>query len=109
MRGGIGDDTYVYDGVSFTIQEGQTEGNDTVEASATFFLPDLASVFVENLILTGVEAIDGNGNRLGNLLLGNENNNRLSGLGGRTAYSEAKATTSSMAAKATTPWTGPWR
>ena len=53
-------------------------GIDTVLASVTHTL----TANVENLTLTGSDAINGNGNLLGNLIIGNDANNVLRGNGG---------------------------
>ncbi len=69
--------------LGFAIEENANEGEDIVEASTSYALPDGSTVFVENLLLKGGSNIDGTGNRLDNVLIGNEAANRLSGLGGR--------------------------
>jgi Ca2+-binding RTX toxin-like protein len=89
LIGGSGDDTYVITGgdtfsavtsdlhvvvVSGTfIVEKAGGGDDTVRATITFTLP----AFVQNLVLTGTDAIDGTGNELANRLTGNFNDNTL--------------------------------
>jgi len=75
MRGGPGSDTYVVDDVSDLVVEGNTVGVDTVLASVSYTL----APNVENLILTGAEAIDGTGNGLANVVTGNSNDNVLNG------------------------------
>ncbi|HQS39346.1 calcium-binding protein [Polaromonas sp.] len=67
LRGGEGDDLYEVDNAADVVTELAGEGTDTVEASVTYSLTSN----VENLILTGLVAIDGTGNELNNLLQGN--------------------------------------
>lgn len=78
LIGGTGNDTYVVDTTTDTITEAAGGGTDTVQSSVTFTL--LANV--EELSLTGGDAINGTGNSQINVLTGNSNNNILSGLGG---------------------------
>ncbi|WP_174544979.1 beta strand repeat-containing protein, partial [Sphingomonas asaccharolytica] len=75
MVGGKGDDTYVVDDPGDQVIENPNEGNDTVESSITYALPDN----VENLTLTGTAAIDGTGNALDNVINGNAADNTLNG------------------------------
>ena len=75
MLGGIGDDTFVVDNASETLTERSNEGTDQVLSSATYTL----SRHIENLTLTGMLAIDGSGNALDNVLIGNNAANTLSG------------------------------
>jgi Ca2+-binding RTX toxin-like protein len=78
MQGGSGDDTYVVESSGDLVTEAADSGIDTVESSITYTLTDN----VENLILTGADAINGTGNELDNLIVGNDAANILSGLGG---------------------------
>ncbi|WP_374563902.1 calcium-binding protein [Ideonella sp.] len=80
LKGGAGDDTYVLHSTNDVVTEVSDAGTDTVEANFTIST-NLAS-YVENLTLTGVANIDGNGNALDNLLTGNDGNNRLDGKAG---------------------------
>ena len=80
MDGGDGDDTYVVDNVGDVVWEYDpdgtgTRGNDTVLSSVSFALPGM----IENLTLTGSEAINGTGNSLNNILTGNGADNILVG------------------------------
>lgn len=78
LRGGAGDDTYIVSDMADRILEVPGEGTDTIQSSAMITLPS----YVENLVLTGTEAIDGTGNSLANHLTGNGAANVLKGLGG---------------------------
>ena len=79
LAGGLGDDTYI-DPAGDTIQEFSAQGIDTVESVATFSLSGISHV--ENLILTGVDNINGTGNSYANVITGNGGGNRLRGGGG---------------------------
>ena len=74
MSGGLGDDIYVVDNIGDTITE-TGSGIDSVEASVTYTLTD----GLENLTLTGSNAINGTGNAQDNTILGNEAVNVLTG------------------------------
>lgn len=87
--GGAGDDVYVVDSTNQYILERANEGVDTVKSSVTFSLVAGArtgggsvSDSLENLTLTGTNAIDGTGNALGNVLTGNAAANLLLGNAG---------------------------
>lgn len=75
MIGGKGDDIYIVDSTTDTITELENEGIDTVRSSVTFSLS--AIDFIENLELTGTGAINGTGNALGNVIVGNSGVNTL--------------------------------
>ena len=75
LAGGLGNDTYVVDSTTDTITEAASAGTDTVRSSVTITLASN----VENLVLTGTAAINGNGNSLNNVLTGNAVNNLLNG------------------------------
>ena len=75
MQGGAGNDTYIVDSVGDVVKELAHQGVDTVKASVTFTL----GANVENLTLTGHDAINGTGNELDNIITGNSGNNILSG------------------------------
>lgn len=75
MAGGAGDDRYVVDNEADTLIEAADAGNDTVIASVSHTL----AAQVENLVLSGTQAIDGTGNELANVLVGNVAANRLDG------------------------------
>jgi len=75
MIGSAGNDTYLVDNAGDQVVENPGEGWDFVYSSVTFTL----GAHVENLILTGNDAIDGIGNELSNDLTGNLAANRLVG------------------------------
>ena len=75
MKGGLGDDTYVVNVSTDVVTENTGEGTDTVKSSVTLTLANN----VENLTLTGTNAINGTGNGLANVLTGNSAKNTLSG------------------------------
>lgn len=78
MLGGQGNDVYYVDNFNDTVTENTNEGIDTVNSSVTYIL----SENVENLTLTGDGAINGTGNILDNLIIGNNSDNSLSGADG---------------------------
>ena len=75
MIGGAGNDTYYVDNVSDVVTELAAQGTDIVCSNVTYTL----SANVENLTLTGSQAINGTGNALDNILIGNDANNTLIG------------------------------
>lgn len=78
MKGQGGSDRYYVDNTDDVVIEGLNKGKDTVFASVSFTLPDN----VENLVLTGTDAIDGTGNDLDNKITGNTAANVLKGAAG---------------------------
>jgi Ca2+-binding RTX toxin-like protein len=81
LVGGLGDDTYIIAQNKITIDtivERENQGTDTVNSFVTYTL----SSHLENLTLLGNEAINGTGNELKNIIIGNSNNNILVGGGG---------------------------
>jgi Ca2+-binding RTX toxin-like protein len=78
LVGGTGDDTYIVDAATDTVTELAGEGTDLVQASLSWTL----GANVENLQLTGTEALRGTGNALGNVLTGNSGANLLDGQAG---------------------------
>lgn len=81
MIGGRGDDTYVFNHPGDRIVELEGEGHDTVLAARSVSLR-FHSQFIEDLVMTGAGDIDGTGNGLDNLLIGNRGDNRLDGAWG---------------------------
>ncbi len=78
LIGGTGDDLYVVDNAADMVEENADEGTDTVRASVSHAL----SANVENLALTGLGDVDGSGNDLDNLIVGNRGANVLDGQAG---------------------------
>jgi Ca2+-binding RTX toxin-like protein len=75
LAGGAGNDTYVVDVATVALNEGLDQGTDTVLASVNWSLGN----HLENLTLTGGNAINGTGNALANTLSGNDAINVLTG------------------------------
>ncbi|QFU17413.1 calcium-binding protein [Microvirga thermotolerans] len=80
MTGGLGDDVYVVDDLNDIVVEAEGGGTDRVEALIGFSLAPLAHI--ENLTLIGTGSIDGTGNELVNVIVGNGGNNILDGKAG---------------------------
>lgn len=78
MTGGDGDDAYFVDSAGDTVKETASGGADLVMSGISHTL----GANVENLVLTGTDALAGTGNELANTLTGNNGANRLSGGGG---------------------------
>jgi Ca2+-binding RTX toxin-like protein len=82
MSGGTGDDLYIVESSADQITEDGTKdgGKDTVQSSVTYTLSD----FVETLILTGDDNINGFGStdNTANTIIGNDGDNRIDGRGG---------------------------
>lgn len=78
MIGGLGDDRFIVNDIGDIVIELLNEGTDRVNSSIAYTLP----IYVENLMLTGTAAINGNGNGLNNILTGNGANNELNGQAG---------------------------
>jgi VCBS repeat-containing protein len=79
MAGGLGDDTYYADNPDDYVIENPGEGTDTAITSVDFFLDPN----VENLtLLEGSDAVEGEGNELDNIIIGNSYDNFLDGLEG---------------------------
>ena len=86
MFGGAGNDSYVVDNAGDVVDETDGAGNDaggidSVSASISFTLTGQAR-FVENLTLSGLADIDGEGNDFANRITGNAGANVLTGFGG---------------------------
>ena len=82
LYGGAGDDTYIVRTVNDHPLEAvngvDQGGTDTVMSAIAFTL----GTFIENLVLTGPDSVNGVGNDLGNAMTGNSGDNSLAGLGG---------------------------
>jgi Ca2+-binding RTX toxin-like protein len=77
LVGGSGDDVYVVDDAGDLITELASQGRDRVLTSVTYSIASYAAV--EDLALTGTQAINGTGNSLDNQLNGNAAVNQLTG------------------------------
>jgi Ca2+-binding RTX toxin-like protein len=77
LTGGDGDDTYVI-GASDVVVENSSEGSDTINIGSTYTLGSN----LENLTLIGSSNINGTGNTLDNVLIGNSGTNTLTGSSG---------------------------
>ncbi|MFH1870442.1 MAG: calcium-binding protein [Pseudomonadota bacterium] len=75
LIGGAGNDTYLVDSATDDLTEAARAGTDTVQSSVTYAL----GANLENLTLTGVDAVKGTGNTLGNIITGNSADNVLDG------------------------------
>ena len=79
LVGGAGNDNYIVTrSTGISITENAGEGTDTVQASVTYAL----GAELENLSLTGANAINGTGNSTANVLTGNAAANVLDGQAG---------------------------
>lgn len=78
LAGGAGDDTYHVDALD-KVNEAKNMGTDTVISAQTYKL----GVNLENLTLSGSGNINGTGNLLNNILVGNSGDNVLDGVSGR--------------------------
>ncbi len=75
MLGGAGNDTYYVENAGDVVTEKFNAGTDLVSSNLSYTL----GLHLENLTLTGPNAIDGVGNELNNKLIGNAANNSLRG------------------------------
>jgi Ca2+-binding RTX toxin-like protein len=78
LAGGAGNDTYIIEDGSDSIVEAAKGGIDLIQSSITVDLGLGALTEIENLTLTGGDAINGKGN-YANILTGNGNGNLLDG------------------------------
>jgi len=87
LIGGKGNDTYIVDTTTDIITELAAEGTDTILSSVSYDLTDTDGIGdnggnIENLTLTGTDAINATGNALANKITGNTGNNVLDGVAG---------------------------
>jgi Ca2+-binding RTX toxin-like protein len=75
LFGGTGNDTYIVDNIQDRVIERVNSGIDTVKSSVNYGLRNN----VENLTLVGTANIEGQGNALNNLIIGNRGDNTLNG------------------------------
>ena len=75
LVGGPGDDTYIIDSISDTVNENLNEGDDLIIASISYTLPNN----LEKITLTGSSDIDAIGNDLDNVIKGNSGTNEING------------------------------
>jgi Ca2+-binding RTX toxin-like protein len=78
LLGGKGNDIYFVDAAGDVVSEQENEGIDTVQSSLSYVL----AANLEELILTGLERINGTGNAENNVISGNLADNFLDGAGG---------------------------
>lgn len=78
LAGGAGNDIYVVNSIYDNINSVGESGIDAVYSSVSWTLQS----FLENLTLTGVNAINGGGNQANNVITGNSAANSLNGYGG---------------------------
>ena len=81
LIGGNGDDLYILSSpVGLTLVESGGQGTDTIRTDVTFNLSNSTSFSnIENLTLTGTNAINGTGNSAANIIIGNSATNILFG------------------------------
>lgn len=79
MQGGDGNDTYTVDSINDLVLESFGQGSDLIKSSISFTLAD----DIEKLTLTGSGNINGTGNGLNNILIGNDGDNVLNGGAGK--------------------------
>ncbi|ESQ89093.1 hypothetical protein ABAC460_13570 [Asticcacaulis sp. AC460] len=82
MVGGTGGDAYSVDSAGDVVIEVSENSVDLLSASISYVLPE----FIETLTLIGTGNIDGTGNNLRNLLIGNAGNNVLTGGAGNDNF-----------------------
>jgi Ca2+-binding RTX toxin-like protein len=82
MTGGAGNDIYVVDNVGDVVVEIAGGGTDGILSSISLSLDVSGRRDVEQLRLTGTDAINGFGNSLANTLIGNDATNKLIGNAG---------------------------
>lgn len=79
LYGGPGDDTYIVHTTNdYATETSAADGYDTVRSAVSYTLPS----FIEALVLTGSNPIDGQGSEFANAITGNDAANHLTGLAG---------------------------
>ena len=78
LTGGDGNDVYIVNSQRDAVIEAGTTGVDRVESNASYIL----GADVENLTLTGANLINGTGNTVANVIIGNAAVNKIEGLNG---------------------------
>jgi serralysin len=78
MKGGLGNDTYIFDSPGDKAVEWSGEGVDTVRTPYDCTL----GTYMENIVLTGSNAVNATGSAWHNQMTGNDAANTLSGLAG---------------------------
>lgn len=77
MQGGTGNDVYIVDNPGDAVKESGSDTGDEIRASVSVVL----AKGLENLTLTGTNAINGTGNTVANVITGNSAANVLNGMG----------------------------
>ena len=75
MGGGLDNDTYIVDNAGDIVVENANEGIDLVQSTINYSL----GAHIENLVLSGNDALNGTGNALANMITGNSAVNILDG------------------------------
>ncbi len=76
MAGGAGNDAYYVDDAGDVVTELKNQGTDSIVSSVSYTLTDAN---IENLRLTGTDALSARGNALANIVVGNDGSNRIDG------------------------------
>ncbi len=80
LIGGLGNDIYIITGTNDAITELAGGGTDTVQSSVTYTLDGTGGwLNIENLTLTGTGVINGTGNAVANVIVGNSGSNTING------------------------------
>ncbi|OAM53243.1 hypothetical protein A7981_07565 [Methylovorus sp. MM2] len=80
LKGGAGDDLYIVNAITDLVDEdGNTDSNDSIQASISIDLANPNYTGIEHVILTGTAALSATGNIGANTLIGNAGANILDG------------------------------